>query len=129
MPRRDPLVVLARVRRLALDAARQQAARAAGGLARIEAANAALDAQRGEELQADPARYAAWRPALQAQRVALLQAQAEATAAATLARDALAAARADARTTERLLETRCEAARRDRLAREQAELDATPRRA
>ncbi len=89
MPRRDPLLVLTRVRRLALDAARREAAQAAAGVARAQAEAAALLAEREAEALAAPAAYAAWRPAAEARRGALAQHAAQAEAAAALARSAL----------------------------------------
>jgi len=127
MPRRDPLAVLARVRGLARDAARQQMtlaeAQLRGATTAATAAEAALDA----EASAAGADYAAWLPVAQRSRQRAADGVRRAEAGAAAARAALVTARTEAEAVERLLAARRRAARLARQTAEQAMLDDLPR--
>ncbi|MGG5818516.1 flagellar FliJ family protein [Falsiroseomonas sp. HW251] len=122
MPR-DPLAVLARLRRLEVEQARrilasQQEALSAAA-ARAAAADAALDAER----HGAPADYAAFLPKGLAERERAAQALRRAQGSLELARMALADRRTRQRAVEMLAEGRANAARRDAARREQLGLD------
>ncbi len=131
---RDPLPLMARLRRLEVASAQAALAEArlreADATARAAGAAATLTAEQCDTLGAD---YAAWLPRGIAARDAALRdaTHAESRAAAALA--ALVGARTAERSVERLAETRAEAARRDGLRRaairlEEAYSASTPRR-
>ena len=124
MPARDPLAVLARLRRLETDQARrflaERVARSVAAAAREEAATATIAA---EAATCQPEAFGAWltRGLAERARAAHLAELAEREAEA--ARAALAEARARQRAVERLVEDRARAAARAAARAEQAALD------
>lgn len=126
MPR-DPLAVLARLRRIETDRARrlvaERLARESGAEAGHAAACTALVTER-EAAAAHPAAHAAWLPRALAARDRTALARDLAVRDTAAARDALAEARAAERALEMLAEARAAEARRAALRAEQARLDA-----
>jgi flagellar export protein FliJ len=120
---RDPLDVLARLRRLEVAQARRDLAGRAATLdeaaVRAEAVERALEAERAHA----PADYAAFLPRALAAREDAARSVRRAQAALEVARIALADRRAQERAVERLAEARAEAARDAAARREQAALD------
>jgi flagellar export protein FliJ len=127
MPRRDPLAVLALVRGLARDAARQQMTAAEARLGGATAAATAVEVAFAAEMQAAGADYAAWLPAAQRNRQRAAGGVRRAEAGVEAARAALVGARAEAEAVDQLLAARRRAARLARRAAEQALLDDLPR--
>lgn len=125
MPARDPLAVLARVRRLETDQARrhlaERLARGAAAAARLEAADRAIAAEAA--CAAQPADYAAWLVRGRADRARAAGLLALEREAEETARQALAAARAASRAVELLAEDRAREAARTEARRVQARLD------
>lgn len=125
MPARDPLAVLARLRRLETDQARrhlaERLARSATAAARLDAADHAFAAEAG--CAALPADYAAWLVRGRADRARAAGLLALERAAEETARQALADARAAGRAVELLTEERTRAAARKEARRVQARLD------
>jgi hypothetical protein len=125
MPSRDPLAVLARLRRLETDQARRlladRLARGGAATGRAEAAAAALVSEAAATTQ--PGDYGAWLTRGLAERAraehALLLARQEEDAA----RQALAAARSAERAVETLAAERARRAAREALRADQARLD------
>jgi hypothetical protein len=120
---RDPLAVLARLRRLEVAQARRDLAIRAAALeraaTRIKAADATLDAERAHA----PADYAAFLPRGLAAREDAALAVRRAQAALEVARIALADRRAQERAVEVTLDQRAAAQREERARRNQALLD------
>jgi hypothetical protein len=125
------LKTLHRLKRLATDQARRDLASTLAiehaAEARLEAARAAM-AQEAAAFVADAGHplagaYAAWLPAAQARGAAAAAAVRAAEAEVVLARGLLADARSAARSVEFIVDERAEAARRDRLRRDQAGAD------
>lgn len=123
MPRRDPLLALARLRKIERDAARMDFARARGALGAAEAREAAAAAAITREAVAAPADYAAWLPAGFAARERATVARSRAEATAEAARRELAAARAAEAAVQELLAARHAAERRERLTAQQVALE------
>jgi hypothetical protein len=124
MARRDPLLVLARLRALERDAARRALGRAQGALTLAEAAAVAVaDALALEARGTSPSDYAAWLPAAGRARLHAAGQVRQTEAGAALARSEAVAAHAAAEAVEQLLQRKRLAQRRARLAGEQALLD------
>jgi flagellar biosynthesis chaperone FliJ len=127
MAARDPLAVLARLRRLEVDQAKRQLAERlrAHALAEhgVRAAEAALTAE--AEVQDDSAAFGAWLPRGLAERERAKGHLRLADQAAAAAREALVAARAAERAAELLRERRAEEERREAERRAAADLNET----
>ncbi|MCO6414898.1 hypothetical protein JYK14_01740 [Siccirubricoccus sp. KC 17139] len=123
MPR-DPLAVLARLRRLETETARRRLGEAYGRLGaaeeRVEAAAAALTLQAGHGLPAD---YGTWLQRGLAERERAQRAVGVAERVAAAAAEALGEARAAERGLEKLREARAEAAAKRAARKAQALLD------
>jgi hypothetical protein len=123
MPRRDPLVVLARLRRFEHDQARQIFAAAEAGCASAAELLARAEAALDREAASLPADYAAWLPAARAAQTRAAHGVRTAEADAETARAELVTAGAAAEALAMLLDARRAAARRARLAAEHAALE------
>ena len=123
MPRRDPLLALARLRTFETDQARLAFAGAEASRAVAAERAARTEAALDGEMAALPADYAAWLPAAQAARAQATNGVRKAEAATEVARAALAAAGAEAEALEALLRARRDAIRRARRAAEQRAVD------
>jgi len=125
---RDPLEVLARLRRLETRAAQRHLAERLAVLQAAESRlQAATQAPAAEAATDDPAAFGAWLPRALAERERAGLALHQAEASITAAREALAVVRAAERAIEMVQEGRMQAARRARARREQAVLDDMPR--
>ncbi|NMJ39876.1 hypothetical protein GWK16_01385 [Roseomonas sp. JC162] len=128
MPR-DPLAILARLRRIDTDAARLRLAGAQAHLAAQQDAVAAIERElRAEHPEDAPRTYGDFLARMLAARHQQAAALARAGAALDAERDALVAARTQEKVLDALRDRRAAAERRDGLRREQARLeDAIPR--
>lgn len=122
MPR-DPLTVLARLRRLEVEQARRMLASQQEALTAAHARAAAAETALASEQGSDPADYAAFLPKGLAEREKAAQAVRRAQASLEVARVALAERRTRERAVELLQAQRDAAARQDAARREQAVLD------
>jgi hypothetical protein len=122
--RRDPLDVLARLRGMERDAAQRALADAQAARRVAEATERRVQAALQAEAEAaSPVDYAAWLPAARCARLGADAALRRAEAESEAARRALVSARAAAESVATLLASRRHAARRARLAAQQAMLD------
>jgi hypothetical protein len=125
----DALRLLARLRRIARDAACRDLAEAERARVAADAAHrAAAEAPLREMMHAAPSDYGAWLPVARRACATTAAQLGRAEAAAEVARQALVAARAEAEALERLRAMRRAAQRRARLSREQAALEDAARR-
>jgi hypothetical protein len=124
MSRPDPLAVMRLLRRAELEAARQQAAEVLDRRRQAEqAVTATMLAVAEEKRSAEPAAYAGWVPAPQAELALLASRLSAAEASVTLAHNKVVAAKLSEQLVMDAQQRQRQAMRRKRLAKEQKLLD------